>query len=88
MPSYLMIDPFRLILVKVEDSRALVLPQLLTKVDVPVQLFLPTSGKAVVMSSRPAYKHDGKDVQWLTLGSPIRALEVIYDINLYIRVGY
>ena len=88
MPAYLMIDPFRLILVKVEDSRALVLPQLLTKVDVPVQLFLPTSGKAVVMSSRPAYKHDGKDVQWLTLGSPIRALEVIYDINLYIRVGY
>ena len=86
MPAYLMIDPFRLILVKKEDPRALLLPQLLTKVDIPVQLFLPASGKAVVMSSRPAYKHGGKDVQWLTLGSPIRALEVIYDINLYIRV--
>ena len=85
-PAYLMIDPFRLILMKKGDSRALLLPQLLTKVAVPVQLFLPSSGKAVVMSARPGYKHDGKDVHWMTIGSPLRALEVVFDIELYIRV--
>ena len=86
LPAYLMIDPYKLVLMKKSDSRALVLPQLLTKIDVPVQLFLPTSGKAVVMSARPAYQHAGKDVQWVTLGSSVRALEVVYDINLNIRV--
>ena len=86
LPAYLMIDPYKLVLMKKNDSRALVLPQLLTKIDVPVQLFLPTSGKAVVMSARPAYQHAGKDVQWVTLGSSVRALEVVYDMNLNIRV--
>ena len=81
-----MIDPYKLVLMKKNDSRALVLPQLLTKIDVPVQLLLPTSGKAVVMSARLAYQHAGKDVQWVTLGSSVRALEVVYDINLNIRV--
>ena len=68
------------------DSRALVLPQLLTKTDDPVQLLLPSSEKAVVMSAKPAFQVYGKDVQWVTLGSSVRALEVVYDINLNIRV--
>ena len=87
LPAYLMIDPYKLVLMKKDDPRALLLPQLLTKIDLPVQLFLPTSGKAVVMSARPAYQHAGKDVQWVTLGSSVRALEVVYDMNLNIRVS-
>ena len=86
MGAWLMIDPFRMVLVKKKDSRALFLPQLLTKVAVPVQLFLPSSGKAVVMSSRPEFKHEGIDVQWMTLGSPIRALEVVFDTDQCIKV--
>jgi len=85
MPAEIMIDPFRMVLVKKKDSRALFLPQLLTKVAVPVQLLLPSSGKAVVMSSRPEFQHEGNDVQWMTLGSPIRALEVVFDTDQCIK---
>ena len=68
------------------DSRAILLPQLLTKTNDPVQLILPTSDKAVVMSAKPVFQVDGKDVQFVTLGSSVRALEVVYDTNLNIRV--
>ena len=83
IPAWLIIDPYDIALVKQGDSRALLLPAL--EVNVPTKLILP-SGKAVVMSSKPAFKYCGKDVKWMTIGSPTRALEVILGTDKCIKV--
>ena len=87
-PSYnisplMIVDPYDIALVKQGDPRALLLPAL--EVNVPTKLILP-SGKAVVMSSKPAFKYCGKDVKWMTIGSPTRALEVILGTDKCIKV--
>ena len=83
IPAWLIMDPYDIALVKQGDSRALLLPAL--EVNVPTKLILP-SGKAVVMSSKPAFKYCGKDVKWMTIGSPTRALEVILGTDKCIKV--
>ena len=86
LPADMLKDPYKLVLMRKNDARALVLPQLLTSINVPVRLILPKLGLAVVMSSRPKYKNVGEDVQWVTLGPSGQSLEVIYDSNMNIRV--
>ena len=83
IPAWLIMDPYDIALVKQGDPRALLLPTL--EVNVPTKLILP-SGKAVVMSSKPAFKYCGKDVKWMTIGSPTRALEVILGTDKCIKV--
>ena len=84
IPWWLIVDPFDITLVKKGDPRALFLPAL--EVDVPTQLILP-SGKAVVMSSKPATEYSGNVIKWMTLGSPNRALEVMLGTDNRIKVG-
>ena len=83
IPAWLIMDPYDIALVKKDDPRALLFPTL--EVNVPTKLILPT-GKAVVMSSKPAFEYCGKDVKWMTIGSPARALEVILGTDHCIKV--
>ena len=85
IPAWLIMDPYDIALVRQGDPRALLFPVL--EVNVPTKLILP-SGKAVVMSSKPAFKFYGKDVKWMTIGSPTRALEVVLGADKCIRVGF
>ena len=84
IPWWLIVDPFDITLVKKGDPRTLFLPAL--EVDVPTKLILP-SGKAVVMSSKPAMEVEGNVIKWMTLGSPNRALEVMLGTDNRIKVG-
>ena len=84
IPAWIMVDPYKIVLVKPNDSGTLYLPQLQTK-SVPFKLLLP-SGKALVMSSKPAFKFEGKDVKWMTIGSQARAIEVLLDVDSHIKV--
>ena len=72
-------------LVKKDDPKALLFPTL--EVNVPTKLIRPTR-KAVVMSSKPAFEYCGKDVKWMTIGSPARALEVILETDHCIKVHH
>ena len=83
IPAWLIMDPYDIALVKQGDPRALLLPPL--EVNVPTKLFLQ-SGKAVVMSSKPAVSAYGKAVKWMTIGSHSRALEVILGADKCIKV--
>ena len=40
------------------------------------------------MSSKPEFKYDGKDVKWMTVGSPLRVIEVVFDEDSFIRVTF
>ena len=83
IPHWLIVDPFTIALVRKGDPRTLLLPAL--EVNVPTKLILPT-GKAVVMSSKPASEYLGKEVKWMTIGSPARALEVVLGTDNCIKV--
>ena len=85
IPHWLIVDPFTIALVRKGDPRTLLLPAL--EVNVPTKLILPT-GKAVVMSSKPAFEHLGKEVKWMTIGSPARALEVVLGTDNCIKVHH
>ena len=84
IPAWIMVDPYKIVLVKPNDSGTLLLPQLQTK-SVPSKLLL-SSGKALVMSLKPAFKFGGKDVKWMTIGSQARAIEVLLDVDSHIKV--
>ena len=86
IPAWIFVDPFKIVLVKQNDSRALIVPQLQTKATGIVKLLL-SSGKAVVLSSKPDFKFDGKDVKWMTIGSPLRVMEVVFAVDSCIKVN-
>ena len=73
----MIVDPHMIILIKQKEHRALTFLQIPTKDDKPVQLLLP-SGKALVMSSKPVFQYEGKDMKWVAIGSPSRAIDMIF----------
>ena len=85
-PPELVLDPYRIILVKKEHSHALNFPKLdHTKKGIQFLLVL-SSGKGIVMSSRPDFKYEEKDVKWVTIGSAFRAIDVIFGADDTIQV--
>ena len=78
IPAWILVDPFKILLVKPGSRGVLRLPPL--QPDIPTKLVLST-GKAIVMSSKPVWTNDqyGCQRMWLTIGLPLKALEVFYD---------
>ena len=85
IPAHIIIDPFKIVLVKKNHPGALIFLNIPSKAEKPVELLL-SSGKALVMSSKPEFKYDERDVKWMTIGSPLRAIQVIFDPESFVRV--
>ena len=77
IPAWILVDPFKILLVKPGSRGVLHLPPL--QPEIPAKLLLST-GKAVVMSSKPVWTGGlGQQRMWITIGSPLKAIEVFYD---------
>ena len=77
IPAWILVDPFKILLVKQGSQGVLHLPPL--QPDIPAKLLLST-GKAVVMSCKPVFIGGlGNQRMWMTIGLPFQAIEVFYD---------
>ena len=82
IPGDLVVDPFKIVLMKMGDPRALLLPIL--KPNRPTKLLL-SQKRALVISTR-SFSKGGGEVRYDTVGPASRAMEVILDMDCSSKV--